>query len=61
MDIVKACATWCCATHLMDMAVAEYEGVFLPADDFSLTLRRWFYDLISNPLVRWLRGVPIAA
>ena len=52
MDIVDAYAPGCLATHLKDMAVAEYEDGFLLADDFSLTLRWWFYDLIANSLVR---------
>jgi len=32
MDVVKAYAPWCFATHLKDMAVAEYEDGFLLAD-----------------------------
>ena len=32
MDLVEAYAPWCFATHLKDMAVAEYEDGFLLAD-----------------------------
>jgi sugar phosphate isomerase/epimerase len=32
MDVVEAYAPWCFATHLKDMAVAEYEDGFLLAD-----------------------------
>lgn len=50
MDIVEAYAPWCFATHLKDMAVAEYEGGFLLAD---VPLGEGLLDLLE--MVRILR------